>query len=284
MINFKSDVSLKDYCTISVGGNAKLLTEVYSLHELYEAYMYCITHNIKYKVIGLGANLVFDDNGFDGAIIVNRTCNLSKRYNSVFVSSGVTMAELINYCYNLGLTGLEVFAGIPSTIGGAIVNNLGVKENEIADFIDYIICKNKDNKTIILTKEECKFAYRNSMFKYKNLLILCAKINLKIGKKEEIKSTIINIINKKITAQPLNYPSAGSVFKRCEIIPAKVIDELGLKGTKIGGAEISKKHAGFIINTGNATSKDIIELVNLVKEKVKNAYNTNLETEIEFVN
>ncbi|MBQ9795763.1 MAG: UDP-N-acetylmuramate dehydrogenase, partial [Clostridia bacterium] len=174
---------------------------------------------------------------------------------------------------------------IPSTVGGAVVNSLGAFDTNFSDFVEYVECYHKNDltKKLRLSNEECKFGYRTSLFKKGDYIITRVKLRLFEDDKTLIQQRIQEAIKKKKFTQPLDYPSAGSVFKRGNIIPAKVIDELGLKGTKIGGAEISTKHAGFIINTNSATSKDVKELISLIQEKVKTATNEQLETEIEFV-
>ena len=281
--NYKENESLKNYCTFKIGGNANFLFIVHSKKELINVCKICKTHNIKYKVIGLGANLLFDDLGYKGAIIVNKTNDIEFKNSLVIADGGVNLTALIMQAYQRGLSGFESLAGIPSTLAGGIVNNVGAFGTEIADCVETVECYNENFKKITLTKSDCNFSYRNSIFKQKNLIITKAVLKLKQDEKSLIKKRINEAITKKSSTQPLNYPSAGSVFKRCEIIPAKVIDELGLKGAKIGGAEISTKHAGFIVNNNSATSQDVKELINIIKEKVKSTHNIDLETEIEFV-
>lgn len=284
-IEVKKDVDLKNFCTFKIGGKAKFLYIVKNNTQLIDVCKYLKLHNIKYKTIGLGANLLFDDNGFNGAIIVNKSNKIIFKNNSVFVDAGVIITGLIMKCCLRSLSGLEPLSGIPSTIGGGITNNVGAFNCSIADFVEYVECysKNNLNKKLILTNADCQFNYRNSIFKSNDYIITKAKLNLKTDNPTLIKQRIMQYIEKKKSTQPLNYPSAGSIFKRGNIIPAKVIDELGLKGTRIGGAEISTKHAGFIVNTNSATSNDVKDLIALIKTKVSNTTGENLETEIEFV-
>ena len=202
---------------------------------------------------------------------------------NVFADGGVNLTSLIMQAYQHGLSGLESLTGIPSTLAGGVVNNAGAFGTELADCVEFVECFDENFNKKTLSKSECKFDYRNSVFKRKNLIITKVFLNLKKCEKSLIKKRIDEAIKKKSSTQPLNYPSAGSVFKRCEIIPAKVIDDLGLKGTKIGGAEISAKHAGFIVNLSSATSKYVKDLIYLIKEKVKSATNVDLKEEIEFV-
>ena len=282
---FKSQVNLKDFCTFHIGGSAKFLFVINTNSKLINVCLFAKAHNIKYKVIGLGANLLFDDLGYDGLIIVNKTNEILFRNNVVYCSSGVNVTNLIMKCYARSLSGLERLAGIPSTVGGAVVNSLGAFETNFCDFVEYVECYHKNDltKKLRLSKDACKFAYRTSLFKSGEYIITRVKLKLHKDDQTLIRKRITEAIEKKKSTQPLNYPSAGSVFKRTNIIPAKVIDELGLKGTKIGGAEISTKHAGFIINTNSATSEDVKNLIKLIQEKVKSATNEDLDPEIEFV-
>lgn len=280
---FKQNESLANYCTFKIGGNAKYLFIVHSTNELINVCKLCKLHNIKYKIIGMGANLLFDDCGYNGAIIVNKTNKLSFNKTKIIADGGVNLTALIIKACEHSLSGLEALSGIPSTLAGGIVNNVGAFDCSISDYIEEVVCFDENFNTLILTKDDCKFEYRNSLFKNKNYIITSVTLNLKQDEKSLIKKRINDAIYKKSTTQPLNLPSAGSVFKRCEIIPAKVIDELDLKGTKIGDAEISTKHAGFIVNLKSATSQDVKKLINLIKQKVKSTHNVDLKEEIEFV-
>lgn len=287
MVHFKFEkgVSLKDFCTFRIGGKAKFLFVANTNSELINVCLFAKAHNIKYKIIGLGANLLFDDLGYDGLIIVNKTNEILFRKNAVYCSSGVNVTNLIMKCYLRSLCGFECLSGIPSTVGGAVVNSLGAFGTNFCDFVEYVECYHKNDltKKLKLNRDECKFSYRTSLFKNGEYIITKVKLKLNVEDKNLIKQRIDEAIKKKTETQPLGVASAGSVFKRSDIIPAKVIDELGLKGTKIGGAEISIKHAGFIINTTNATSEDVKELIKLIQEKVKSATNEEIEPEIEFV-
>lgn len=284
-IEVKKDVDLKNFCTFKIGGKAKFLYIVKNNTQLIDVCKYLKLHNIKYKIIGLGANLLFDDNGFNGAIIVNKSNKILFKNNSALVDGGVNITGLIMKCCLRSLSGFEALSGIPSTIGGGITNNVGAFNCSIADFVEYVECYSKKNlnKKLILTNADCQFNYRNSIFKSNDYIITKAKLNFKTDNPTLIKQRIMQFVEKKKSTQPLNYPSAGSIFKRGNIIPAKVIDELGLKGTRIGGAEISTKHAGFIVNTNSATSNDVKDLITLIKEKVYKATNEKLELEIELV-
>ncbi len=278
------DADLKNYCTFKLGGKAKHLIEVKNTKALIEVCYKCKLHNIKYKVIGMGANLLFDDLGYDGVVIVNKSNQILFRKNCVYPSSGVNVTNLISKCIARNLSGIESLAGIPATVGGAIVNSLGAFNTNFCDFIDYVICLDLENfKIVKLTNEECKFGYRTSIFKDGNFVILKAKLKFNYLENNKIRENFLFSLNKKITTQPLDYPSAGSVFKRTDVIPAKLIDELGLKGLRVNGAVVSTKHAGFIINENNASSSDVLKLIEIIREKIKSAYGVELPLEIEIV-
>lgn len=312
---FKKGVSLKDLCTFHIGGKAKFLFVVKDSTTLIKVCSYAKAHNIKYKIIGLGANLLFDDLGFNGLIVVNKTNKILFKQGSqrskqsashgitettslglclqeqtnksavVYVDSGINVTNLIMKCCMRSLCGFERLSGIPSTVGGAVVNSLGAFDTNFSDYVEYVECYHKSDltKKLRLSKDACKFGYRTSLFKSGDYIITKVKLKLSEDNQTLIQKRIKEAIEKKKTTQPLDQYSAGSVFKRTNIIPAKLIDELGLKGTKIGGAEISTKHAGFIVNNANATSEDVKQLISLIQEKVKSATNEDLTPEIEFV-
>jgi UDP-N-acetylmuramate dehydrogenase len=277
--------SLKKYCTFKIGGNAKFVFICKSIPALIAAIKYCNNEKLKYKVIGLGANLLFSDDGFNGAIIVNKSNQILFKQNNIYADSGVNVTNLITKCYLRSLGGLENLSGIPATVGGAVVNNLGAFNSSFSDYIDYVkvIEKDNPNKIIKLSKDDCKFGYRKSVFQNNDLIILKVKLILKNEPKTLIQKRIASAIEQKTSTQPINYPSAGSIFKHTDIIPAKIIDELGLKGLIVGKAQISKKHAGFIVNLGGATSQDVKGLISVINYKVNDAYGKNLEPEIEIV-
>lgn len=278
------NASLKPYNTFRIGGIAKYIFVVHDIDTLYKVCIYCKTHNIQYKVIGLGANLLFDEEGYDGAIIINRSERISRRKNYLSVSSGTTIASLINYALSHALGGLETFAGIPATLGGAITNNMGAHGAEIGDYITSVKCLNvRTNEIITLRKRDCEFRYRHSIFKTNKYIILSATLRLEPDDKIKIRERMVTYLKKKLDTQPINKHSAGSVFLRSTLIPAKVIDELGLKGLRVGGAEVSRKHAGFIINTGKATSSDVLELIERINLLVYYRYSVIFTPELEYV-
>ncbi|MFQ6752383.1 MAG: UDP-N-acetylmuramate dehydrogenase [Clostridia bacterium] len=284
-INLIPNESIKKYTTMKVGGIIKLLIISHSIESLLQVCKVCKIHNIKYKIIGLGANVIFSDETYNGVIIVNRSSNIIVDNNTIIADSGVSIGNLIALTKDHNLSGLEYFAGIPSTLGGAMINNLGTFSHEIGSIVEYIECYEKDTlEKRIFSHHECMFGYRKSIFQNNDFIITKVKLDLVRLDRSIINENIRYALDRKISTQPLDLPSAGSIFKRVDdIIPAKLIDELGLKGTAIGGAMISNKHAGFIVNTNNATADDIRKLINFVQDYVYKEKNVYLPLEVELV-
>ena len=279
------NVALENFSTFRIGGNADHLFVVHDAQSLYNVCLWCYTHNIKFKVVGLCSNLVFDDEGYRGAIIVNRTNEIKFDETGATVDAGVHLTNLIQKSFLRGLGGFECLSGIPSTVGGAITNNAGAFGCTFGDFVESVECyrTHLPLNPITLSHEQCKFDYRNSVFKTNNFIITKAKIKLEEKDKNLIKATIARSIQQKQNTQPLYLPSAGSVFKRGKIIPAQIIDKLGLKGYRIGDAQVSTKHAGFIVNLGSAKSEDVKRLVEKLKTEIFHYTGEHVAEEIEFV-
>lgn len=284
-IEYLKNQPLKNYTTFKIGGIAKHLFIAKSRKDLKNLVNICKESKKSFKIVGMGANLLFDSKKTSHVIILNRYENMRVVADSVFVSSGTNLNELISKCAEKGLTGLEDLTGIPATVGGAIYNNISAFNCEISKHIDYVIALDILNpeKILKIGMKDCQFGYRKSVFQSNKHIILGAKFSLKKRSPLKIKKDIAYAIKRKLSSQPLDKPSAGSVFKRGKIIPAKVIDELGLKGLKIGGAMISPKHAGFIINTGDASSKDVLDLMKLIEKRIFDTTNEKIEREIEYV-
>ena len=199
--------------------------------------------------------------------------------------SGVFLSKISNIVCKKGLTGLEFACGIPGTLGGAIKMNAGAHGNEMKDIIRTTTYVDRDGNVHTITNKENEFGYRTSAFtKNKDYIILSAEIQLEVGDKDNIERQMKEYRKVRKEKQPINYPSAGSSFKRGEnYITAKLIDECGLKGVHINDAYVSEKHAGFIVNKGNATAKDVLELIEIIKQKVYEKFNIEIETEIEIL-
>lgn len=272
------------HTTFKIGGTAKYFCTPKNIYQLKKILKICKTKHIRYFIIGNGSNLLINDNGFDGIIISLKEFNNIKivekeEYKSVYIESGVNLFTLNLFLQKREISGLEWSYGIPGTVGGAIKMNAGAFNHCIFDFLEEITVL-KDGKIIKLNN--LKSEYRKS-FLTDEIIISC-KIKLKNGNMHDILNQMNEYLNIRKEKQPYNFPSAGSIFKRNgDIIPAKIIDDLGLKGLRYGDAMISTKHAGFIINVGNATCNDVKKLINLIKKIL--AYNGILiEEEIIYLN
>ncbi len=277
------DEPLSKHSSLKIGGNAKYFIQAHTIDALLDTIFKCTSHHLKCKIIGGGSNMLFDDKGYEGAII-QYTNNFKKFENGKFyASAGNGMSELIRFTSQHNLGGFEFAVGVPANLGGAIANNLGAYNQDISQHIEHITVL-KNRQLIYLTKKECDFGYHSSIFQKNNYIILSAIFNLPNTNKYVIDTNVKSNLNKRLTSQPLNYPNAGSAFRReNNIIPAKLIDDLGLKGLSVGGAEISTKHAGFIINKGSASCKDVLVLIEIIKQKVYQSFNIVLTPEIEYL-
>ena len=279
---------MKKYTSFKVGGNADILVKVKDIKELMHAVKTANRYNQMVTVIGNGSNILVKDNGIRGIVIKIEfdEINIDKQkdFAIVTVGAGVKLARLAQDLLSNEITGFEFASGIPGTIGGAIRMNAGAHGKEIKDILQSVtVCDYKGNIKELENKD-LKFTYRSSILKNEKYIVLEANFILAKGKKEEIKQKMEEYKKYRIEKQPLEYPSAGSTFKRGEnYITAKLIDECGLKGYKIGGAQVSEKHAGFIINKGNATATDIIQLIEHIEKTIYDKYREKINLEVEVL-
>lgn len=266
----KINEKLSEYSTMKVGGLAKQIVFPQNFLEVKEILKIGDKSKVKLFVLGNGSNILFDDEGFDGVIVSLKNLKKIKKYcDGVFVEAGVNLFVLNTQLMRWGLGGLEWSYGIPASFGGFVFMNGGCFGHEICEFIEYVIVL-KNGKICRLWKEDIVFSYRKTSLS--DCVILGAKLKLVKKESKKIESDMQFFYNKKKESQPCDLPSLGSIFKRSvvgdtTIFPAKIIDEMGLKGKQVGGAQISKKHSGFIVNVGGATSKDIKELISFVEDK-----------------
>lgn len=279
------NVSLKDYNTYKIGGKTRYLVKPYNIDSLKELLNYIKNNNLKYIIIGNGSNIILPDSDYDGVVILLSKLNEIKiNENKVNAFCGVSLTYFVNELVKNNLGGLESLSGIPGTLGGAIFNNAGCYGQTISDKLNSITyLENGEIKTI--NKEECNFSYRDSIFKKnKNFIILSAKFKLDYKNKEEMLNIIKENMIKRNTSQPLNYPNAGSVFRNpIGYSAGKLIEDAGLKNYHINGAYVSDKHANFIINKDNASSEDIIELIEYIQKEISEKYNIKLKLEQEII-
>ena len=269
-IKYLKDESLKKHTTFKVGGKADFVVSPSNLSVLSKLIKYLNENGIKYYFLGNGSNVIFNDQGFKGVIIKSQGFNdCSFDGTKAYFGAGVSMTYAAKLCGEKGLSGIEFCYGIPGNIGGGIFMNAGAYGGEISQNIVYVkyLDENGDPQTIC--KADCNFGYRHSCFMEKKRFILGAEFELTPKPKDEIISFMEDIMKRRIEKQPLDKPSAGSSFKRPEgYFAAALIDECGLKGKSIGGASVSEKHAGFIVNNGDATCRDIVRLADLVSDTV----------------
>lgn len=279
------NVSLKNYNTYKIGGKTRYLVKPYNIDSLKELLIYIKNNNLKYIIIGNGSNIILPDSDYDGVVILLSKLNEIKiNENTINAFCGVSLTYFVNELVKNNLGGLESLSGIPGTLGGAIFNNAGCYGQTISDKLDSVTyLENGGIKTI--NKEECNFSYRDSIFKKnKNFIILSAKFKLDYKNKEEMLNIIKENMIKRNTSQPLNYPNAGSVFRNpIGYSAGKLIEDAGLKNYHINGAYVSDKHANFIINKDNASSEDIIELIEYIQKEISEKYNIKLKLEQEII-
>ena len=277
---------MKDYTTYKVGGEAICIVlpdDEIGLINLLELLR---EKNIKYKILGNGSNVIFNNSGFDGVIIkLDNFNSLNIIKNKVIVGAGYKLNKLALRVSRLGFTGMEFATGIPGTVGGAVYMNAGAYKTDMGYVLNSIRVLTPDLEIKTMTNKELDFHYRTSFLqKNKDYICLEATISLIKGNLDEIMDIIEERKKRRIETQPLEYPSAGSVFRNPEgDFAGRLIEELGYKGKSKGGAKVSEKHANFIINNGNATGEDIKSLINEIKDKVKEKYNIELKVEQEFV-
>ena len=282
------NIQMKKYTSFKIGGEAEVLIKIATIEELKKMIKYTQQNNIPIFILGNGSNLLISDNGIKGIVLKIEIKKLEiEEANNKFnikVGAGEKLGELAQKLANKEASGFEFASGIPGTIGGAVRMNAGAHGSEMKDIVKNITYMTRDGNIQIISNEEAKFEYRNSIFSQNDYIILEAEIQLRKGNPEEIKSKMDEYAKYRKEKQPIEYPSAGSTFKRGnDFITAKLIDECGLKGYQIGGAQVSEKHAGFIINKGSATAEDVKQLMKYVEEQVYNKFGKKIETEIEII-
>lgn len=285
--DLQEEVKLVCYNTFHIGGTCKYMVFPRSLEELDCLMKYVREEHLPYFILGNGSNVIFSSKYFDGVMISLKYFDeVLIEKNMVTVGSGVMMPSLAMKTIQHNLSGFEWAVGIPGTVGGCIYGNAEAYKESTFDRLKSVFVLSPSGELKTFLKEELSHAYRTSFFKENpGYVIIKATFCLDFGTKEESMKIVEKRRMKRMLTQPLEYPSAGSVFRNPspDNPSGKIIEELGLKGTKIGGAEVSKKHANFIINTGNATSKDVRNLIELVHKTVKKEANIDLVMEQEYV-
>lgn len=284
---FETNYSIKKLTTYKVGGESKILVYPKDTKKLILLLRILKTKKIKYKVIGNGSNLLFSDKDYEGVLIkLTEFDSMDIEGTTIKVGAGYSLMKLARDAMKKSLTGLEFAAGIPGTVGGSVFMNAGAYKSDMGYVVKSVKVLTPDFKVITLVNKELAFHYRTSFLqKHPEYICLEATIQLKKGKKEAIEKVIKDRLKRRLESQPLEYPSAGSVFRNPkDKFSGELIESLGLKGLYKGKAQVSEKHANFIINTGGAKASDIKELMELVKYTVKENYGIDLKIEQEMVN
>lgn len=288
-LDIRKNEPMSKHTTFKVGGNADIFIKTKSIEELKYILQYTKENEIPLTILGNGSNVLVKDNGIRGiTIILNGFNKLEMQQENddiiLEVGAGVKLGTLSAFCIKNEIEGIEFASGIPGTIGGAVRMNAGAYGKEMKEIVKQVTYMNENGEVKTIEGELANFSYRYSRFKDKQEIIVEAKLLLKKGKMQEIKTKVNELKEKRQEKQPIELPSAGSTFRRgTNYISAQLIDEAGLKGYSIGGAQVSKKHAGFIVNTGNATAEDILNLIDYVIKVVYEKFGKILELEIEVV-
>ncbi len=284
----KYNEPMKNHTTFKIGGPADCYIIVKTKEELKEVLIFAKENNIPVTIVGNGSNLLVLDGGIEGIVVNIRLDNIEiskeKENVEIKVDAGYKLTILGQKCMQNEIEGFEELSGIPGTIGGAIIMNAGAHGREMKDVVRSIKAFDYDGNEHVFANEEAEFGYRTSMFKNNKYIVTEVTLELKKGTKEEIKEKMDEFAKYRKEKQPIEMPSAGSTFKRGEdFITAKLIDDAGLKGFSIGGAEVSTKHSGFVVNKGNATAKDVLDLVEYIKEKIEEKFHKKIELEVKIV-
>ena len=285
----KQNEPMKNHTSFKIGGPAEFYIKIKSIEELQKILKFAKKENIKITIVGNGSNILVSDKGIDGIVIRTnlkeiKIKDIEQNKVEITVDDATPIGFLAQKLLKEEITGFEEISGIPGTIGGAILMNAGAHGKEIKDIVTEVTAIDYEGKIHKFTNEESEFTYRNSKFSEGNYIILQAKMVLKKGNAKDIKAKMDEYAQYRKEKQPIEYPSAGSTFKRgTDFITAKLIDEAGLKGYSVGGAKISEKHAGFIINAGNATAQDVLDLAKYVTDKVYEKFGKKIEFEIKIL-
>lgn len=284
--NIMQDEPMRNHTTFKVGGPADYLVTPHSEKEISELIKLCHTKEVPYFIIGNGSNLIVKDNGIRGVVIKlgNNFAECRVEGNRLYIGAGALMSKIGKVALENSLTGFEFGAGIPGTVGGAVVMNAGAYGGEIKDVIvsATVLTESGDIKEV--DKEGLQLGYRTSCIISNKYIVLSVCLELKEGNQEAIRNKMNELATARREKQPLEYPSAGSTFKRPEgYFAGKLIMDTGLRGYKVGGAQVSTKHCGFVINAGNATAQDILDLICDIQDRVEDKFGVRLETEVKVV-
>ncbi len=280
------DKPMKNYTTIKTGGLADIIVTPQSIIEIQSIIKICKENHVPYFIMGRGSNLLVSDKGMRCVVVKlgDKFAKITIDGNDVIAQAGVSLAELSEKIMEKSLKGFEFAGGIPGTLGGATAMNAGAYGGEMKDIIKSVKVLNTEGEIIDLSSEELGFGYRTSIIQVENYIVLEVKMKFEKGNYEEIAETTRDLMETRNAKQPLDLPSCGSVFKRpAGHFAGKLIEDSGLKGKKIGGAKVSELHCGFIVNIDNATTNDVLDLIELIQKTVKSKFGIQLETEVKII-
>lgn len=277
---------MSKHTTFRIGGNADYFVKVKELQEVKEIVALCKEVGMPYYILGNGSNLLVGDNGYRGVMIQIYHDMSDIHIDGTFlkVQAGALLSKIAAKALNAGLTGFEFAAGIPGTIGGAVVMNAGAYGGEMKDILRDVTVLTDDGTVKVLQTEGLELGYRTSIIARKGYVVLEATIALEQGEREQIRARMAELKERRTTKQPLEYPSAGSTFKRPEgYFAGKLIEDAGLRGFQVRGAQVSEKHCGFVINKEQATASDVVELMEQVADKVQREFGVKIEPEVKKI-
>lgn len=284
--NVKLQEPMSKHTTFRIGGPADFYLCPHSTKEVQQTIQICKEENLPYFILGNGSNLLVSDKGYRGAIIRlwKNFSDISVKDCCITAKAGALLSKVAAEALEEGLTGMEFASGIPGTIGGAVFMNAGAYGGEMKDIIKEVKVLDEQGQVRVLSNEEMKLGYRTSIVKEKGYTVLSAVLQLKKGDVSVIRETMEDLKNRRTSKQPLDMPSAGSTFKRPEgYFAGKLIMDSGLRGFSVGGAQVSEKHCGFVVNKGGATAEDVTALIREVQRRVKEKFGVELETEVRFL-
>ena len=282
----KVDEPMKRHTTFRIGGPADYFLLPSSEEELSGILKICKNEELPYFILGNGSNLLVSDEGYRGVIIqlYRNYGDITVKGNEIHATAGALLSQIAVAAKNASLTGFEFAGGIPGTLGGAVVMNAGAYGGEMKDVLKEVTVMTAAGEILVLPAEKLEMGYRTSLVKTKGYLVLSAVIVLEQGNQEAIKARMKELTEQRVSKQPLEFPSAGSTFKRPEgYFAGKLIMDAGLRGYQTGGAQVSEKHCGFVINKDNATAADVCRLLRDVQDKVKEQFGVTLEPEVKFL-
>lgn len=284
--NVYQNEPMKKHTTFRIGGPADYYLCPHSVKEVQKVVEICREEKLPYFILGNGSNLLVSDKGYRGAVIQlwKNVSDIRVKGCLIEAMAGASLAKIAAQALEEGLTGMEFASGIPGTLGGAVVMNAGAYGGEMKDILKEALVMDSEGKVFTLDKKELKLGYRTSTVKENGYIVLSAVLELRMGKREEIRKLMEELKQRRIDKQPLDMPSAGSTFKRPEgYFAGKLIMDTGLRGFSVGGAQVSEKHCGFVVNTGGATASDVLALIREVQKRVREKFGVELETEVKFL-